>query len=113
MPEKEALLRVVHPIVYIDTTDKIMGIPVKHFAAGGGAALASSFFLSSGNSPLLLLLIPVVGYVVYRISLGLEKRFPGTSFLYYRKWLAGAQVYYPGPDTIAAPLVIPDEVLGS
>jgi hypothetical protein len=99
----------VYPIINIDTTDKIMGIPVKHFVAGGFAALATSFMGSS--SFLGLVLIPVAGYVAYRISLQLEKRFPGTSFRYYLKWIQGAQLYYPGPDEIAAPLVVPDEVL--
>jgi hypothetical protein len=99
----------VYPVINIDTTDKIMGIPVKHFVAGAFAALATSFLGS--NSFLGLILIPVAGYVVYRVSLQLEKRFPGTSFRYYLKWIQGAQLYYPGPDEIAAPLVVPDEVL--
>ncbi len=100
---------IVYPVISIDTTDKIMGIPVKHFAVGALAALSTSFLGS--NSFLGLVLIPVAGYVAYRISLQLERRFPGTSFRYYLKWIQGAQLYYPGPDEIAAPLVVPDEVL--
>ncbi len=99
----------VHPVINIDTTDKIMGIPVKHFVVGALAALSTSFLGS--NSFLGLILIPVAGYVAYRISLQLEKRFPGTSFRYYLKWIQGAQLYYAGPDEIAAPLVVPDEVV--
>jgi hypothetical protein len=99
----------VYPVINIDTTDKIMGIPVKHFVAGAFAALSTSFLGS--NSFFGLVLIPVAGYVAYRVSLQLEKRFPGTSFRYYLKWIQGAQLYYPGPDEIAAPLVVPNEVL--
>ncbi|MCS7219677.1 MAG: hypothetical protein NZ846_12080, partial [Thermus sp.] len=81
-----------------------------HLAAGGGAALAASFFTSSlSGSPAMLLLIPLAGYLAYRISLQIERSFPGTSLEYYRKGLAGAQVYWPGPDCVSAPLVVPDE----
>lgn len=95
--------------LHIDTTDKIMGIPVKHLLAGAAGAIGTSFFTSSfGDSPALLLGIPVVGYLTYRVSLQVERLFPGTSLSYYRKWLSGAQLYWPGPDTISVPLVIPD-----
>lgn len=95
--------------LHIDTTDKIMGVPVKHLLAGAAGAIGTSFFASSfGNSPAFLLAIPVVGYLTYRISLQVERLFPGTSLIYYRKWLSGAQLYWPGPDTVSVPLVIPD-----
>lgn len=95
--------------LHIDTTDKIMGIPVRHFLSGAAGAIGTSFFATSFfTSPLALLAIPMAGYLVYRISLQVERLFPGTSLNYYRKWLSGAQLYWPGPDTVSVPLVIPD-----
>lgn len=92
--------------IHIDTTDKIMGVPVKHLAAGAGAAVFTSFVLSQmGQGLLTLLLIPLAGYLAYRISYSLEKTFPGTSFRYYQKWFSMPQVLLPGPDWQSIPLV--------
>lgn len=80
--------------LHIDTTDKIISVPVKHLLAGATGAIGISFFASSfGDSPAFLLAIPGVGYLTYRISLQVERLFPGTSLSYYRKWFSGAQLY--------------------
>ena len=92
--------------LHIDTTDKIMGIPVKHLSIGAGTAVFTSFVISEiSTSPLALFLVPLSGYVAYRISYALEKRFPGTSFYYYRKWFSMPQVLLPGPDWQSIPVV--------
>ncbi len=96
------------PFLFIDTTDKIMGIPVKHVMVGAMTAVMASFLLTSfTSSPPALLLIPLSGYLAFRISLQMERTFPGTSFYYYQRWFSSPQVAYPGPDEIAVPLVIP------
>lgn len=92
--------------LYIDTTDKIMGIPVKHIVAGVGTSVLVSFSISSLNGGLIaFLLVPLSGYFVYRISVGLERTFLGTSFLYYRKWLSSPQVLLPLADEESIPLI--------
>lgn len=89
--------------VYIDLTDKIMGIPAKHLVSGLLAGVGVTFILS--GSALAFPLMFVAGYVTYRISWALEKTFPGTKFRYYRKWLSSPQVYIPGKDPKAIPLL--------
>ena len=108
----EELGKAVYPFFHIDTTDKIMGIPVRHFAVGLGTAILVSTTLSSltSSSPALLLLVPLSGYLAYRASLQMEKTFPGTSFRYYLNWFQGGQVYVPDRDEVAAPLVVPDDL---
>jgi hypothetical protein len=97
---------------YVDFTEKILGVSIKHYGNAVLVVVLYTYFVHSAffpNSFLSLLAIPTLGYLTFNISRRIERLLPGTAGFYMQKWIFGYQIYYPGPDTLSAPLTLEDE----